>query len=94
MGDLLCARRYAQNMKALKMDLDSEVRTRRASNCGLSSVLLRCGLRGRRGEAACHVEAESGLDLGLLTPAFGPGASMCFLGRKVWEAEEQQSWKF
>lgn len=40
------------------------------------------------------VEAEPGLDVGLLTPAFGFYASVYFLGRRVWEAEEQQSWKF
>lgn len=50
------------------------------------------------GEAGCPagtpVEAEAGLDAGLLTPALGLCASVCFLGRRVWEAEEQQSWKF
>lgn len=50
------------------------------------------------GEAGCPagtpVEAEPGLDVGLLTPVLGLCASVCFLGRRVWEAEEQQSWKF
>lgn len=40
------------------------------------------------------VEAEPGLDVGLLTPAFGLCASVCLLGRRGWEAEEGQSWKF
>lgn len=39
-------------------------------------------------------EAEPGLDVGLLTPAFGLCASVCLPGRRVWEAEEELSWKF
>lgn len=46
-GDLLFARMYACNTKALKMDLESE-RTIRDSDCGLSSALFRCGIRGGR----------------------------------------------
>ena len=47
-GDLLFARMYACNTKALKTDLESEVRTIRDSDCGLSSALFRCGIQGGR----------------------------------------------
>lgn len=36
MGDLLCAGRYAHNVKALKTDLESEVRTGRDFPSGVN----------------------------------------------------------
>lgn len=86
LGDLLCAGRYARNAKALKMDLESEVRTGKDFPSGVN--------RRREEWSRLHVEAESWLDVGLLTPAFGLCASVCLLGRKVWEAAEWRSWEF
>lgn len=79
MGDLLCSRGYAHNFKALKMDLESEVRTGRDFSSGVKSEV---------GGVKPPAMEMAELDVGLLTPAFGLCASMCLLGRKVWEAAE------
>lgn len=68
MGDLLYARGCAHNIKALKMDLESEIRTRRDFSSGVESEVG--GVK-----QPCHVEAEPGLDRRLPDSCFW---SLCF----------------